>query len=643
MPEVRLQGSAHLAVLPEAGDARRARGYTAWGWTRYLADRLAALVLESPPSDDPAVRQRELLERREQIWEALLPSTWELVLRDVRPDRLVALRALLQAEAVQPHQMRLVAASERVHPGGDFGLLGSWGWMGSELGPAVPRGGLELLCARLLESGPPSAPGAREVLEEPEGSPEYGARPAVYRYQVNRTVRRRPRSYFLDSRPGDEPPVVHLTLDLELQRALRGLLHETLERHGAALAQGVAIDLESGAVLALDAVHRYPFRSFAPIHHVFTPGSTFKVITMAVALEAGLVQPGDELDVGQGSYRVPDSRRTIGEAEGFARGVVTAAECLAHSSNSGMVQIGLRVPQEFFEPRLRLLGYGRAPDTGLGGEIAGWFGEAGKPRWSRAYTHASISFGHEIGTTLWQHAAALAAVARGGEMKPLTLVEGVERDGLLWRPEGPRGERVFRASTSAAVRAMMELGALEGTGDELYRADLSMGTKTGTMEKVGGEVCLHAAGLAAAEGRAPSAGDRQRIPAELQHRSCYTSSVCIFGRAPAPGAPERMVMVVVEEPTRNGKFGSKVAGPAALALLERACGIRRPASEDPAEDPFEGWLGDPPGAGAGDGLEGPRELVHGFALSESRLTNPEETPWDGPDPGTLHPGGEESY
>ena len=88
--------------------------------------------------------------------------------------------------------------------------------------------------------------------------------------------------------PASPAPVVRTTLDLGLQRFLGEQLDETLAVHEAAVAMGIVLDVASGAVLALDAREAYPIAPFAPIAHVFTTGSTFKALTMAVALEEGV-------------------------------------------------------------------------------------------------------------------------------------------------------------------------------------------------------------------------------------------------------------------------------------------------------------------------------------------------------------------
>jgi len=335
-------------------------------------------------------------------------------------------------------------------------------------------------------------------------------------------------------------------------------------------------------VLAVDAVDDYGLDGFLPLVQRFTPGSTFKLVTMATALDEGVAEPGTRVDVGHGPMRLGNSSRVIREAEGSQDGVLTAAECVAYSSNRGMVQIGLRIPPEHFREKMLELGYARAPESGLG-----WAASGVVPAlpWQPNYSHASVCFGHELTTTLWQHAQALATIARGGNWRPLRLVRAVEFGPERTEVPLPPGRAVFSPSTAAAVHAMMELGAREGTGRSLWEEGLGLATKTGTAERVPTELCAHLeAEFLQREGRAPLKRERQALLAQPKpHRrsSCYTSSICVLGQLPGTDR-QVMVLIVVEEPRGKEKYGSRVAGPAAKAILLEALG-RTVRGEPPAE------------------------------------------------------------
>jgi cell division protein FtsI/penicillin-binding protein 2 len=379
----------------------------------------------------------------------------------------------------------------------------------------------------------------------------------------------------------------------------------------------------TGDVLAVDSVEEYPVHPFAPIYHSFTPGSSFKVITMTCALAERAVTPDKKIHVGNGEYRIvyPDGRpsgRVIHEAENAPTGSLSASECLAFSVNSGMAQIGIRVSDDAFHGYLVKLGYGRKPGTGLGSERAG---SLPKLPWSYAYTHASVSFGHEISTTLWQHAAGLATIVRGGVYRPLRIVSGVEQSGRRWEVPLDEGVRVFEQRVCEQVRDMMRLGAEIGTGDDIRLAlekvaqeagwpaqgGLDVATKTGTAQKVPAELCVHVemperrrlteAGLTLTTERY-----RALRSAPKPHRNCYTSSVCVVGSLPGRDT-ELMVFVVAEEPRGKERFGSKVAGPTAAAILAEGLALTR------------------------NGETARREVLDGFFESTEVVRNPFEEPW----------------
>jgi hypothetical protein len=115
--------------------------------------------------------------------------------------------------------------------------------------------------------------------------------------------------------------------------------------------------------------------------------------------------------------------------------------------------------------------------------------------------------------------------------------------------------------------------------DLLERIDV--GTKTGTAQKVPGELCLH---LELQHNREHGCRGARACRSELArsgkppHRSCYTSSMCAFGRLRS-GGREVLVLVVVDEPRSRVHFGSQVAGPAAIGILREALGDTRAGDE----------------------------------------------------------------
>lgn len=582
---------------------REAHGYSSpWAWARRIGSGLER-CLRTPGVPDPNTSS-EWDERRARIWADLIPRAWCCAVKGISSEVALELRDLLRREGVSPWQMNLDYARDREYPCGTHELFGSWGFVDESQTEARPREGLELYCDRLLQ---------RDQFAFLEREP------SVYAWRRDRAVRGERANGFLGHAPRSENPTVTSTLDLSLQRFVHRTLQATKEEHLPALAMAIVIEVETGNVLAVDSVEEYEIAPFAPIYHAFTPGSTMKVLTMANALEEGVVTPTEEFDVGHGAYRVvgPDGgrARVIHEAEGSLGGVHSAEQLFARSVNAGLVQIGLRVPADIFRDYLVELGYGAAPGSGLGIEKAGHLREL---PWKYRYTHASVTFGHEMTTTLWQHAAALATVVRGGDWRPLRIVDAVVQNGDRHELPVSEGKPVYSPETCRQVRAMMELGARAGTGKSIARPDIEMGTKTGTAQKVPTELCIHIE-LAARErwdrdGTGWTKARYRALKSEPKpHPECYTSSMCVFGRLPGTER-ELLVLVVVDEPRGKQKYGSKVAGPAAAAILAEALGVTR-NGEEPVEP-----------------------ILDEFNLSTSAIRGEAEMPWQ-----TAAPRGEGGF
>ncbi len=572
-------------------------------WSRRIADGLLAAIRTE---DAGEASDEDVNDAREFVWRSLMPTQFRVVRKDVPPSRAPALAKVLKDERVQPLQMELRRNARRVYPvqGNERGastplaILGRWSTLEPDDARRASirqlgldedsaewndpqRAALSELADKLVHQPRPTSGlelHAWNLLDGPEFS-WIGRRGEEYTFLSNQAPRRPLHRYFQELVPGDPTPRVITTIELGLQRRVRQLLEETVARHRPALAQAIVVDVATGDVLAVDAIDVYGIGGFVPTMHTFTPGSTLKIAVMASALQEGVITPQSTFNSFNGNFRIEG--RPIGEAEGGDnKGVVTAAEGLAYSINAVLVQIGTRMTDVAFHGHLAGLGYGVRPGSGLGPERQGLFTPL---PWKKKYTQASVSFGHEISVTLWQHAQALATVLRGGHFRPLRTIRAVEWNSRVEElplvedhplqvhdPLGP--------VACAEVRDMMRLGATIGTGRDICKPLqelVDVGTKTGTAEKVGGELCLHLElqhniehGCHGAKACRVELARNGKPP----HAHCYTSSICAVGRL-REGGREVMVLVVVDEPRSNRHFGSQVAGPAGIGILKEALGL----------------------------------------------------------------------
>lgn len=577
-------------------------------WGRALADGLArCLVPEgelADPTDDVALRKQ-----RRRVWTGLMHAADTVAFEGIDPSRVDDVIAVLDEEKVAGHQMRVDFQHVRTYPvreeeaGQDaFEILGDWRYVqvarARELtalewaereridDPAEERRAFEREVRRTLDRLHPVRGLERIGAKLFEHDPWRALRPACASYEYERMTPARGdgKRYYLNDRLEETTPSIVTTIDSRLQAYTREVLLEVVENHEPAVTMAIVVDVESGEVLAVDAVSKRPSAEFLPLYHEYTPGSTFKVLVMASALDANVVTPDEEFDTHNGTFWFPKRNRPIREAEGHQTGWLSASYGLAHSVNAILVQIGTRVPDAFLHDRLMKLGYDTAPEVGLGRERSGHVTDL---PWKLPYTHVSVCFGHEVGVTLWQHAAGLATVLRGGEHRDLTLLRGVTVGDDAYPIANERKGRVFREDTCETVRGMMRLGAMEGTGDKLYAAveesgaPLWFGSKTGTTEKESGVVCVHLEQERNHHNRRFKKDDPEFIPftalkglAKPHKRSCYVSSICVFGRVEGTDR-EVMVYLVADEALKNGKYGSRIAGPAAMKLLHEALGLTR--------------------------------------------------------------------
>lgn len=579
---------------------------------------------------------------REWVFSGLMPRRSRLLLDQLPVERVPAVRAFLVREELQDGELRLLPTHDRRLAAEHVPLVGRWGWQqppGTETAAervyepvqGIERAAYVALREALVDWSAEDAQARFDELTE--------GRIARLCAQLSLPHGGDPAELFSEYREGRAAPVVESTLDLELQRNLQRRLEQLNAEAECALSMGVVLDLQSREVLALAWDDVYVDSGFAPLQHSFTPGSTFKLVTMALALEGQHVTPTMEFNAGNGHFVVhsrPDGTggaRVIREAEGAISGRATASDMLAYSNNAGMVQVGLRVPVAEWRAAVPLLGYERPASPNLLGPGAsnprGSIGELGTEplakRWSRIRSHASVSFGHSIMTNLLQHTEALCALTDDGERRPLRFVRGIrwEEQSLAFPPDP--GVSVVSQRTVDQLREMMRDGAIRGTGGRLSRpAGMELWTKTGTTEKGPSMVCQHRFGAGLADlakeqlAQLIAAQDlpeteqlklieeHSRQTVELRKRlrgqfrpgkSCYVSSIVAIATDQRTGR-ELLVYVVANDPHwKHRPFGSWVAGPAAIDVLCEATGQRSMGAQlalGQVADPGFDWIGGEP-------------------------------------------------
>ena len=275
-----------------------------------------------------------------------------------------------------------------------------------------------------------------------------------------------------------------LSLDTRVQGALEDELMHGIQLTAAKGAAGLVLDVDSGEILALASLP-----SFDPnlidqanvgnifnrvSNQVYELGSTFKPITVAAAIDAGVVTDlsrrypsGAPLHIG--GYEIHDSHN-FGAS-------LNVPEALIHSSNIVTAQVA----DELGGPRLKAvmvaLGMNARPEIELPAKGFPLWPHSEHGQWARITT-MTVSYGHGIAVTPLHLASAYAALVNGGIWRPATLRR-------LTPGEVPAGRRVFKAATSARMRQLLRMIVVDGTGKKADAVGYRVGGKTGSAEKPG--------------------------------------------------------------------------------------------------------------------------------------------------------------
>src|SRR5262249_2696127 len=183
----------------------------------------------------------------------------------------------------------------------------------------------------------------------------------------------------------------------------------------------------------------------------YEPGSTFKIVTGSLALDNGLVSLDETIDTGDGSIRVANT--TITEADHHRYGALTLGGIFEHSSNIGIIRVGLRLGPGRLYAGATSFGVGRSTAVDLPGENTGSFRPLS--RWS-ALSNAEIAMGQEVSLNALQLARITAAVANGGQLvHPHLVTRIVDHDGEARAVTPAEPVRVISAATADAIARIL--------------------------------------------------------------------------------------------------------------------------------------------------------------------------------------------
>jgi|UPI00047B33D4 cell division protein FtsI (penicillin-binding protein 3) len=344
-----------------------------------------------------------------------------------------------------------------------------------------------------------------------------------------------------------------LSVDANIQYMAERALDAQMEKMKAAHGTVVVQDPHTGQILALAIAPRFNPNDNRHIHpgvlqnlavsDVYEPGSTFKLVTYAAAIDGAGVQPTDIVDCQFGAMTM--FGRTLHDDHSDRFGRVTVQYALEHSSDVGAAKMALKLGNQKFYDYMRSFGFGDRSGIELPSETRGLLRN---PRKWDATSILSLAIGQEVGVTPVQLVTMVSAIANGGVyMAPHILLQSTDEvkgdprlKPIVFRPSNqlpnplPEGaHRVIKELTSAKMRMMMQGIVTEGTGKKAQLNGYSSAGKTGTAQKID--------------------------PAT--HTYSHTKLVASFAGFAPVSNPAISIAVVIDTPTVGSRYGAETSAP----------------------------------------------------------------------------------
>ena len=347
---------------------------------------------------------------------------------------------------------------------------------------------------------------------------------------------------------------LQLTIDSRLQRAARTALKEQMTKFNAKRGAVIVMDALDGSLLALVSQPTYNPNEYGKsdislfknwtVADLYEPGSTFKPVNVAIALENGIIKPDDTFE-DPGSIQI--GTHTIKNAEKTGYRQLTIPQILQTSSNIGMVRMMQRLKPSIYYNWLERLGLGQKVKTDLPFEVSGQLKNQEKFI-SSAIEPATTSFGQGFSLTPLQLVQLHGALANGGKLVTPHVVRGLidSKERIHYSVNLPEPRQIFSPTITHHVVEMMETVINEGTGKAARISGYRIGGKTGTAQKA-----------------SPNGG--------YIKGARITSFVAIL----PVESPRYVVFAIVDEPKGENAYGSTVAAPIAKTVMETLIPIEK--------------------------------------------------------------------
>ncbi|MDC3412829.1 stage V sporulation protein D [Aquibacillus sp. 3ASR75-11] len=349
-----------------------------------------------------------------------------------------------------------------------------------------------------------------------------------------------------------------LTIDSKVQTIIERELDIAVSKYNPDGALAIAVDPDTGGVVGMSTrpsfnpanyqeVDSDVYSRNLPIWSTYEPGSTFKIITLAAALEEKAVDLNEDTYNDDGSIKVEGATLHCWKSGGH--GLQTYLEVVQNSCNPGFVALGEKLGKEKLFSYIENFGFGKKTGIDLQGEGKGILF---KPENIGPVELATTAFGQGVSVTPIQQVMAVSAAVNGGYLyEPFIAKEFINpRTGEITKKVQPElKRRVISESTSKEIRNALESVVAKGTGRGAYVEGYRVGGKTGTAQKVGKDGSYM--------------------------KNNYILS--FIGFAPADD-PELVVYVAIDNPKETVQFGGVVVAPIVGNIMDdslRALGVEK--------------------------------------------------------------------
>lgn len=345
---------------------------------------------------------------------------------------------------------------------------------------------------------------------------------------------------------------INLTINYKLQQTLERELDNASLKYNPDRALGIIMNPKTGEILAIASRPTFSPSKYQnyniedinrnlPIWMTYEPGSTFKIITLATALEEKIIDLENDYFYDSGSIRVENARIKCWKHGGH--GKQNYRQVVENSCNPGFVTMGQKIGKEKLFKYINLFGFGKKTGIDLNGEATGILFNLDKVG---PVELATTSFGQGVSVTPIQQITAVSAAINGGYLYRPYIVKSInepETNSIIFKNKPTLVRKTISNTTSKEVRSTLESVVTNGTGRNAFIDGYRVGGKTGTAQKV-----------------------------ENGHYMIGNYITSFIGFMPA-NDPEIIVYIAIDNAKGITQYGGTVAAPIARNILKDSISI----------------------------------------------------------------------